>query len=266
MSRTARRGILRTVAAAAIAVSLFSPFALRAARANEHASAPHEEAAGGHEHTEGAAEEHDEKGPPPDINWIYGILSEKEGAEPSILFRPAGWPPPFLATVLNFAVLVFLAVRYGKKPLAEALSKRKETILRDIQEASRLRSAAEARLREYEVKLERITEELDQIKAEFREQGERDRDRIVREANERRELMKKDAEFLLSQELKQMRLDLLRETVDEAVRRAHELLLQRLTPADQERFAEQFLAQLRPSKGAGSGSSQYGAVAKGGVS
>ena len=88
----------------------------------------------------------------------------------------------------------------------------------------------------------------------------------MREAGERRDRMKKDAEFLLSQELKQMTTDLLREAVDEATRRAQELLTQRLTQADHDRFAEQFLADLRPAKGTGARTPPYGAVAKGSAS
>jgi F0F1-type ATP synthase membrane subunit b/b' len=56
--------------------------------------------------------------------------------------------------------------------------------------------------------------------------------------------MQKDAAFLLEQEVKQMRLDLQRETVDLAVAAAGELLKKRVTPEDQERMAEEFLKTL----------------------
>jgi F-type H+-transporting ATPase subunit b len=230
--------------------------------------APHEPAAEHEKHEKHAAHAaHDESAPPEPINWWHGLLGEKEGVTPNLMWRAPGDPPPFLASVINFGLLAFIIVVYGKKPLAAALSRRKETILRDIEESKRLREEAEKRLAEYEAKLDKINEELERIRREFREQGERDKQRIVAEANERRERMKKDADFLLAQEWKQMRQDLVAQTVDEATRLAADLLSKRLTQADQDRFAETFLAELRSGseRGGGAGSS-YEAVAKGGPS
>lgn len=190
-------------------------------------------------------EEHDEKAPPPPINWWHGLLGEKEGVDPGLMWRAPGEPPPFLASLINFGVLVFLVVRFGKKPLAAALVKRKETIMREIDEAQKLRKAAEERLREYETRLEKIGEELERVRREFREQGERDKERLVVEAQERRLRMQKDTEVLLSQEAKQMRQELLAEVVNEAARLAADILSKRMTLGDHDRFAEAFLGQLR---------------------
>ena len=54
--------------------------------------------------------------------------------------------------------------------------------------------------------------------------------------------MRKDAEFLVEQEMKQIRQDLWRDTVEVAVTAAEDLLKKRVTPADQERIAEDYLA------------------------
>lgn len=218
----------------------------------------------GASHAAGAHGGHDESAPPGPINWATGFLGEKEGVEPSFLYRAPGTPPPYLASILNFVVFAWVIVRFGAKPLAESLTKRKQTIMKDIDEAQKMREASETRLREYEARLAKIEEELERVRAEFREQGERERERIVREANETRERMKKDAEFLLAQELKQMRLDLLREAVDEAIRGAGEMLAKKLTSADQDRFAEAFLTQLPPRSGSGSAGEPV--AAKGGLS
>jgi hypothetical protein len=56
--------------------------------------------------------------------------------------------------------------------------------------------------------------------------------------------MRRDAEFLVEQEVKQIRADLWRGTVEAAVTAAEELLKKRVTPADQERLAEDYLADL----------------------
>jgi F-type H+-transporting ATPase subunit b len=214
------------------------------------APGPHGPAAGhgesGHgESGHGEHAEHDEKAPPPPINWWHGLLGEKANEPPSILWREPGEPPPFLASLINFGVLLLVVNRYGRKALADALVKRKENITREIDEATRLRRAAEERLVQYEKKLEKINDELERVRREFREQGERDKERIIREAKERRERMQKDTAIILSQEAKQLRHELLAEVVAQATRIATEILSKNTTLGDHDRFAEAFLSQLR---------------------
>jgi F-type H+-transporting ATPase subunit b len=234
----------------------------RAGHADPHGAKadPHGAHSGGHA-------EHDENAPPPPINWWHGIVGEKADTPPSLLWREPGEPPPFLASLLNFGVLVFIVVRFGKKPLANALVKRKETIVRELEDARRLREAAQKRLAEYESKLEKIHEDLERVRLEFREQGELEKQRIVRDAKERRERMRKDAEVLLSQEAKQIRQDLLVEVVREATRVAKDLLAKEMTLGDHDKFAENFLNDLRAgTKQRGSGTTSASAAAKGGAS
>ena len=52
-----------------------------------------------------SAEDHEHHVPTlEDYNWFYGFLGEKDGAEPSFLFRPKGMPVPFGAMLLNSAL------------------------------------------------------------------------------------------------------------------------------------------------------------------
>ena len=208
-----------------------------------HGASGHGEAA----HGASGHGEHDPKAPPPPINWWHGLVGEKADVPPSILWREPGEPAPFLASLINFGILVLIVNRYGRKALADSLVKRKESITREIDEATRLRKAAEKRLEEYEAKLEKISDELERVRREFREQGERDKARIIQEAKERRERMRKDTEIVLVQEGKQMRQELLAEVVAQATRIATEILSKNTTLGDHDRFAEAFLSQLRGS-------------------
>jgi F-type H+-transporting ATPase subunit b len=70
----------------------------------------------------------------------------------------------------------------------------------------------------------------------------------VVEAEAKAERRRKDAEFQVEQELKQIRQDLWKETVEAAVGAAEELLKKRVTMADQERMAEDYLADLGGKK------------------
>ncbi|HEY2404461.1 MAG TPA: ATP synthase F0 subunit B [Polyangiaceae bacterium] len=180
-----------------------------------------------------------------DINWYYGVFGEKEGVEPSLLYRPKGMPVPFGAMLFNSAVLFFLLFRFGRKPVMDGLRARKVAILRGIEEAEKMRAAAEARLAEFEQKLATIEEEITRVRDEMRATGETERKRILSEAQEKRARMERDARVLIEQELKATHELLLGEMVRGAVRAAEATLLAKITAQDHTRLAEEHLAGLK---------------------
>ena len=152
--------------------------------------------------------------------------------------------PPYVAALINFGLLALLYYGVGRKPLAEGLKSRRATIVKDIEEAQRMKREAEARAKEYQAKLANLEDELAATKRALEDAGKTDRERIVKEAEEKAARLQKDASFLLDQEMKQMRQDLVRETVEIAVAAAEDLLKKRVTPEDQDRMAEEFLRSL----------------------
>jgi F-type H+-transporting ATPase subunit b len=217
-----RARIVRRIALAAmLAITGWSVWAW----AQPAKPAPHaveEKAAAREGHPEGEGE-----GPAP-MNWT------EFGAE----------TPPFLAMLINFGILAAGYYLLGRKPIAAGLVARRDTIAKDIEEAQRMKHEAEARARVYQAKLETLEEELVSTRQSLVNAGEAESERIVKEAEAKAERMRKDAEFLVEQELKQIRGDLWRETVEAAVLAAEDLLKKRVTPADQERLAEDYLADL----------------------
>ncbi|MGH7270227.1 MAG: hypothetical protein ACREJ3_07320 [Polyangiaceae bacterium] len=163
--------------------------------------------------------------------------------------------PPFIAMLINFAILAAGYTLLGKKPIAAALKARRDSITKDIEDAQRMRHEAEERAKLYQGKLEKLEEEMRIARESLVHAGEADHDRVVKEAEAKAERMRKDAQFLVEQELKQIRADLWRESVDAAVRAAEDLLKARVTPSDHERLAEDYLADLARSKSTQSGRS-----------
>jgi F0F1-type ATP synthase membrane subunit b/b' len=175
-----------------------------------------------------------------------GAGEETETEEPA----PFNWTdfgqktPPYIAMLINFGILVAGYYLLGKKGITEGLQARRDHIAKDIEDAQRMRHEAEERAKKYQVKLEHLEHEVVAAREALLRSGEAERDRIVKEAETKAERMRKDAEFLVQQELKQIRIDLWRDAVDTAVTAAEELLKKRVTPADQERLAEDYLADL----------------------
>lgn len=181
---------------------------------------------------------------PGKFNLYYGILGEKEGVEPSFLWRSPGMPVPFVANLVNFFVFLSIIVGFGRKPLQEALKKRKKTIMADIDEAAKMKQQASERLRDYEDKLGHIDDEVERIKKDFAAQGQREKQRIIDDADEKEQRMLQDARFMIDQERKHMRNVLMRQTVHAAIAQAEKVLMQQVTSADHERIAEQYIEQL----------------------
>lgn len=167
--------------------------------------------------------------------------------------------PPYAAMLVNFGILVAGYYLLGRKPIAAALQSRRDTISKDIEEAQKMRREAEARAEMYQAKLSHLEEEVRNAREALVRAGEAERDRIVSDAEAKAERMRKDAEFLVEQELKQIRQDLWKDTVEVAVTAAEDLLKKRVTAADQERIAEDYLADLggrRPAPGAATGTQE----------
>lgn len=228
-------------------------FALPAA-ADEHGE--HAPAAGAHVpveghadgHGEAHAEGHGDHAPTfSDINWGYGFLGEKEGVEPSLLWRPKGMPVPFGALLLNAGILYWLIFKFGKKPIAEALKARQVGIMKGMEDAAKVKAEAEASLAKYQKQLDEIDEEVARIKREAKEQSEAESARIVSEAKERRARLERDARTLIEQELKAAREELLRETVRAAVKSAEASISAKIGESDQQRLGDEYLASIKAS-------------------
>jgi F-type H+-transporting ATPase subunit b len=152
--------------------------------------------------------------------------------------------PPLAAVLFNFALLVLIYWRFGKKPAAEAIKNRKISIATAIENAQRILKEAKTRSKRYRAKQERVAEDAAKAKQTQISTGEGEAELILRNAAEKAERIKRDAAFLLEQEKKQTQIDLVRETVERAARDAEELLKRGVTPADQERLAEEFVSKL----------------------
>lgn len=183
--------------------------------------------------------------PPPVGSHVVEAPGKEEEGPPPINWTQFGTEtPPYLAMVINFGILVAGYYLLGRKPIAAGLQSRRDRIAKEIEEAQRMRREAEERAKLYQGKLDKLEQEVRLAREALVRAGEAEHDRIVREAEAKGERMRKDAEFMVEQELKQIRIDLQRETVETAIAAAEELLKKRVTMADQERLAEDYLADL----------------------
>ena len=191
--------------------------------------------------------EHDHAPTFDDVNWMHGFLGVNDDVEESLLWRHKETPVPFGALALNAGILYWLLFKFGKKPISEALKNRKLGIMKGMEDAAKLKAEAEASLAKYQAKLDNIEQEIARIKQDMKEAGEAESARILSEAKERRARMERDARTLIEQELKAARESLMRDTVRAAVKSAEQTLTAKVGDADQQRLADEYLAQIKTS-------------------
>jgi len=244
--RTRPHWLWSTLAAALCAALLCGTTAARAETAHDEAA--HEDANGddtaNEEHaTDGEHEEHH-------FNFYYGLLGEGEpDDEPTVWFRPKGMPVPFLALLINAAILFGGLFWIGRKGMKEALVQRKQRIVQGMDDAAKMRKQASEQLAMYEQKLKDIEAEVERVRREMRAAAETERANILTEAKARRERMERDAKQLIQQELDAAREQLRKDTVRGAVESATQLLSERITAEDRSRIEREGLGTLGQSLG-----------------
>lgn len=202
-----------------------------------------------------------------DINWWQGLIgvnnekAKSDSALNRLLWRyqnpsdhcdSANQRPPVLAQLINLLIVAGVLVKFGRKPLSEALKKRKQSIVGDIENAARLRREAEARLTEYQTKLSALDRTLTQLREEYKAQAVVEREHLLREAQAASARMKKDAEFRVAQDRKATSAALTAEAIEKATSQAEVMLRKHFTAADGERLGAEFIAEVsKASSGIG---------------
>jgi F-type H+-transporting ATPase subunit b len=155
----------------------------------------------------------------------------------------------FLASVENFALLAFVLWWFGRKPIAEFLGSRRREMKQAMDEAAAMKAKAEARYKEYTERLSQLDGELEKLKADIARGAEEDKKRILLEAEEAAQRMRKETEALVDQHAQALSSELRREMVEAATRSARQVLQAGISADDQRRLAEDFRTAISSQRG-----------------
>ena len=146
--------------------------------------------------------------------------------------------------VLNFAVLIFLLVKFGGGAVKKALLERHNQIKSDLASAAEARAAAQARFEQQEKRLAALEHEIAAIAASIKEEAEAEKVRLIAAAEERARRIREESEFIIEQQIKQAEEDLRREVAAAAVALAEKIVRTQLMPADQQRLIDTFVGDI----------------------
>ena len=147
--------------------------------------------------------------------------------------------------LMNFAVLAGVLVMVLRKPLKSGLKGRIDTIKAELAELEARREEAQREFATVEKRLKDAEGERDAILAEFRAQGDREREKILNNAQAMAERIKSQAQFTIEQETASAKAELRREIAEISANLAEDLLKQKITADDQTRLVDEYLAKVQ---------------------
>lgn len=146
---------------------------------------------------------------------------------------------------LNFLALVLILYKFLKKPVVDMFKSRQENILKQYNELLEKKKEAEARYVELQEKIKNLEKEAEAIYQNYVEQGMKEKERIIKEANIQAERIKQQAELYIQHELEKAKNMLREEVADASVKLAEELLRKNINEEDQKKIVKEFINEIK---------------------
>jgi F-type H+-transporting ATPase subunit b len=145
---------------------------------------------------------------------------------------------------VNFAALMVILIKFGAKPVANALKGRQLAIKEQFETLEAKKAEAEKSYQAFEAKLSQIDQEVKEIMENAIAQGVEEKDRIIAEANRAADDIKRQAELAVQHEIAAVKLQLREEVANQAVLMAEELIKKNLRRDDQVKLIEDYLEKV----------------------
>jgi F-type H+-transporting ATPase subunit b len=170
-----------------------------------------------------------------------GTISLKLPGEPARM-EDLAW------RIANFTILIIILHVALTRRAVTFFSDRKKAIQEALDEAVKARQEAEKKYEQVGVMLKKAKEEIEEIHSSFTTEGQRERERIIKNAEREADKIKKQAEHTAVQEVKKARFALRAEAVDLAVSMAESLLTKNIKPEDQKKITQDFIQKTSEAK------------------
>ena len=156
--------------------------------------------------------------------------------------KPWEWEDTY--RVMNFTVLAAALVFILRKPLSQALSSRIKMIREQLDDLESQKAEAEKQLAEYNEKLAQLEKEAEKILDDYVRQGNEAKARILKEAEASAEKLQAQARRSIEHEFEQAKLELQKEIFEKSLLKAEEIIKNRISDEDQDRIVDDYLKKV----------------------
>jgi F-type H+-transporting ATPase subunit b len=155
-----------------------------------------------------------------------------------------GWQATDTYKVMNFVVLAVALVFLLRKPVKQALADRIQSIKNQLSELEAQKAAAEAELAKYNQRFQKLDQEAEKLIAQYVQQGEEAKARILKEAETAADKLQEQARRNIEHEFKKARQELQDDVLEKALAKAEEMVRDRISDGDQERLVDDYLSKV----------------------
>ena len=172
---------------------------------------------------------------------ILALAVPAWGAEDPGTFRRA-WDTVWL--FINFGILVFFIVKFGRKPITDFITQRGSEISQSLEKAQALLEKAKAEYKESEERLAGLKQRVAELEAFQKKEAERARQRILEEAEQSSKKILAEAREVAETEIKKAWADAKAELVDMAIEEAEKMIREKIEVEDEIRIIREYVDKL----------------------
>lgn len=149
---------------------------------------------------------------------------------------------------INFFIIFFILFLATKKPLKEFFLTRSKEIAASLDQAAHEKQEAQTRFQQQESRLQNIDKEMDDLRANFKQQGELTKNKMIEESKANAKSIKDLSSRLAGQELLRVKESLREDAVNAVIANASQVVKNQFNDQDQARLFENNLGRLEVFK------------------
>ncbi len=144
----------------------------------------------------------------------------------------------------NFILLVLVLGYFARKSLPELMLSRRATVKAEIEKATDLLAEAEARLAEWQGKVDALDREVEELRGDSIRIAESEKAHILEQAQKTAERIRNEGKAAVAREIENARTELRAEAANLAIEYAQEVLAQNINEGDRGRLLDGFIERL----------------------
>jgi F-type H+-transporting ATPase subunit b len=161
--------------------------------------------------------------------------------------KASTWRPTYdlIFRWINFGIIVFLVVKYGKTPIMNFLRGQKEKLAREIKRLEDKKQGISANIEETLKTIDESEVRFAELKERIVRQGEKKKEVIIQTAQNQSKTMLEDAKRRIDAHFIQAKNKFRAEMIDRAIDLAMERLTKEITTEDNEKLTIEYLTLVK---------------------